>query len=288
MPPRPNPGADDLPGSGDLLHQWADLCLVLARTPADLYCGCRKIIRPYRATFRLDDSLTLAHAGYTSAKMKHLERLYLHQESIDVAVQLWNRRREQAKYGSVGFTCYNHFIKNDPNKKSKRASVMGPCLQSITLTWVDKQNVSIDAFYRTTEFLKKFPADLVFIRDRLLTFFNLADMDVSLTCHFANVTVHPMYFVTILPLLDDPFRRMDEIGQMDRRFYEWAVKWTARYVCPEYHRGIAKFSQALRVKAHADKHASIELRKYLRDNHPGYRSGYISDDAALQDLCEED
>jgi hypothetical protein len=74
---------------------------------------------------------------------------------------------EERSYGSVGFTTYNHFLKNSPTKKSKRASVMGPCIQSVVITQHNKKQYSIDCFYRTTELLKKFPADLVFIRDVL-------------------------------------------------------------------------------------------------------------------------
>lgn len=260
-------------------REWIDYCLRLSRKSSKMYSGCRKIHRGMMLTFEeFDDTLTLTDCGFTKAKMRYLERMYLHEESRAVAVALWDRRREQAKYGSVGFTCYNHFIKNDPNKKSKRASVMGPCIQSVTLTWLDKKRVSVDCFYRTTELLKKFPADLVFLRE-LLEPFNLDGMRiVEVNCHFANITIHPMYFVTIIPHLEDPIKVLESIKKADKYFFDWVVKWTARYVCDEYHGGIAKFAQALRVRKDALSRIESDdlkrLQRYLRDNHPGYRGDY--------------
>jgi hypothetical protein len=261
-----------------VLTEWIDHCLDLSEQPADFYSGCRKIRRLVRLQFDKPRSqrLKLVDCGFTTNKMRYLERNYLHEESISTAVMLWDRRREQAKYGSVGFTTYNHFLKNDPDKKSKRASVMGPCIQSLTLTWLAKDRVAIDAFYRTTELLKKFPADLCFIRDKLLPRFNLEDMDIELNCHFANVTIHPMYFVTILPHLDDPVDSLSRLKASDEYFHNWVVKWTARYLCPEFHRGIAKFAQALRTQKDGleriDPELLPDIQKYLRDNHPGYRN----------------
>lgn len=270
-----------------LRDTWINHCLDLCATEADFYAGGRKILTNRTLKFkRLDDSLQLGDAGYTKSKLSHLTRHYLHSESKQVAIDLWRKRLGQAKYGSVGFTCYAHFVKGGSidAKRSKRASVFGPCIQSITLTWIARDRVTVDAFYRTTEVLKKFPADLVFIRDVLLAGFDLTDpktkkpMKVDLVCHFANVTVHPMYFITILPLLDDPVGEMEAIKEVDRYYYDWLVKWSARYVCDEYMRGILKFSQALRVRdttlARLDKKKLAKMQAYFRKNHPGYRNEY--------------
>lgn len=270
--------------------EWALHVLRLSKQEADLYAGCRKIIT-HRSLFFQDlwdheDPLILEDAGYTRAKMAHLVRGYLHEESIEKAVMLWNLRRQKTSYGSVGFTTYNHFLKNDAVKKSKRASVMGPCIQAVTITQVKggkKGQYFIDAFYRTTEILKKFPADLVFIRDVLLKDFDFSGMEfLGLTCHFANITVHPQYFVTIIPHLEDPIGELEKIKRKDRYFYDWIIKWTARYLCEEHFRGIAKFAQALRVKMDADKRITGKTRRklaeYLRENHPGHKNDYVDPD----------
>lgn len=271
--------------------QWIKHCMTLAETPADFYGGCRKILRGRTLEFtRLGNDLQMTDAGFTKAKMRQLQRNYHVAESRDMAKRLWKQRLDQDKYGSVGFHCYNHLIKgikqisygNRVNEKiqgsSLRASVMGPCIQAINLTLMPKGRVGVDAFYRTTELFKKFPADLVFIRDDLLSDFDrMKDVDV-IRFHFANITLHPMYFVTVMPHLDDPLASLDRLRKRDKRFFDWAVKWTGRYLLPEQHRGIAKFAQALRVQDHAQaafKGAELRrIQKYLRDNHPGHRNEY--------------
>lgn len=267
-------------------QEWVQFILRLSKRKADFYSGCRKIlcnrVLVFDDLWDHKDPLILEDAGYTSAKMSHLKRLYLHEESRDMALKLWKMRREKTSYGSVSFTTYNHLLKNNPEKKSKRASVMGPCIQAVTITQVKggkNAQYFIDAFYRTTEILKKFPADLVFIRDVLLEEFDFTGMEfLGLRCHFANITVHPQYFVTVIPQLDDPIAELEAIKKKDKYFYEWIIKWTARYLCEEHYRGIAKFAQALRVKDDADNRIKGKLRKklikYLRANHPGHRNDY--------------
>lgn len=259
-------------------EDWLNTCLTLSERKADFYSGCRKILRGRRITFRnIKGDVRLEDAGYTKAKMAYLTRAYLHQESIDVAKKLWDRRQGQKKYGSVGFTCYNHFIKTDPDKKSKRASVMGPCIQSVCLTLMENgKSSAVDVFYRTTELFKKFPADLVFLHDVLLQPFNLPSP--TITFHFANITLHPMYYVTLIPHFDEPLMELDILRLKDKFFFDWVVKWTARYIIPEYHRGIAKFAQAQRVKMDAQRRIPTptlkELQKYLIEHHPGHRNNY--------------
>lgn len=273
--------------------EWLARCLRLARTPADFYSGCRKILIGETFTLpNLANDLSIQDCGFTNNKLAMLRRLYLHHESRDMAVKLWERRQRQGKYGSVGFTCYNHLLKADPEKKSKRASVMGPCIQAVTITLLNDRTVNVDAFYRTTEVLKKFPADLVFLRDELLAPFGLERLN-QVRFHFAGLTVHPMYFVTVVPLITEHpsgstegekrlhpvINHLERIAFEDKKFYDWTVKWTARYVCDEYMRGIAKFAQAMRVRADALKRIDPEflpvLQGYLRKNHPGYRNDYI-------------
>ena len=261
-------------------NEWIKFCIRMMKTPADEYSGARKIISNITHTMtELTDDLTLKDVGYTKSKMSMLRRLYLVEDSRDAVVPLWEKRVQQRKYGSVSFTCHGHTTKSDPTKGSKRASVMTPCIQSMSLTYYSDHTVTAHAFYRTTEIFKKFPADLVFIRDELLPpFYSPGCGPDRLTFFFANVTVHPMYFATLAPNLDDPVQSLEDIETVDHKFWEWCVKWTARYLIPEYHRGIQKYSQGMSVYHKfcelIDPEIKEELTEYVGDCHPGMKTEY--------------
>lgn len=279
--------------------EWLHRSLALAREEADFYSGARKIIRNVHFTIRHpSDDLALADCGFTKSKQTMLVKNYLNEESRNAALKLWRRRVDQGKYGSIGFSTYNHLVKGGGHRslfvemhakkkalsegkeyKIGRASVMGPCIQSVVLTLLNDKRPAVDVFYRTTELFKKFPADLIFIRDVLLPPFKLKNI-AEINFHFANVTCHPMYFVTMIPLIDDPIAELERIRKEDAYFFNWIVKWTARYVCDEHHRGIAKFAQAMRTCNDARRRIQPakmkRLQAYLRKHHPGYRNEYVA------------
>lgn len=259
---------------------WVSRSLILSREPADFYSGARKILRNQHFSLPLGP-ITIEDSGFTKSKLSMLRRNYLNQASLDAGLELWARRIKQDKYGSIGVSTYNHFMKGNIDGASPRGSVMGPCIQSFTLTLMPDRSVCIDVFYRTTELYKKFPADLVFLRDELLSPFALKRVQ-QVNFHFANITLHPMYFVTMIPHMKDPIEVLASLKRHDEFFFNWIVKWTARYLCSEHSRGIQKFSQALRVQADAHKRIpqplQTKLARYLRDNHPGHRNEYEQDD----------
>jgi hypothetical protein len=280
--------------------EWVTQAAILSRAPADLWSGNRKILTRRVISFgnlfadtESDDRLELIDGGYTQAKMRYLERNYIQQESLEMAISLWDRRRTQERYGSVGVSTYGHLRKADPNRKSKHGSVQGPCIQSFTLTWENRKSVAIDVFYRTTEWFKKFPADLVFLRDVLIPYFNLEGMEVStVNCYFANISVTPMFFVTVVPNLDDPVRVFKGIHKADPKYWKMTVKWTAIYVCPEFTRGIDNWSQAKRaqkdVMTRTDPSRLKDLQEYLRQIHPRDGKGRLGGGSALPLEDEDD
>lgn len=267
-----------------LKQEWVDHSLALAAQPASFYSGARKIHTGRMIQFSgIDDSLRIEDAGFTKTKLSMLRRLYWSDEHASAVAELWRGRLARNKYGSVSVSTYHHLTKADPTKRSKRASVMGPCLVGVSLTLLS-DGVGVDAFYRTTEFLKKWVADAVFIRDVVLPAMGVAPSEVChFRCHFANLTMHTMYWSTIVPHLDDPVAEWEKLKRADRRFWEWSIKWQGRYLCDEYAHGIQKFSQALRVRKDAlerTRPAVVKrLQQYIRDNHPGYRGAdAIADD----------
>lgn len=256
---------------------WIDSSLALSAKTADFYSGARKILSPVTLTYKGDPflakyNLTIRDSGFTQSKMSMLKKNYYLEESIIAAKKLWKERVARDKYGSVGFSCYAHYVKGDVGGHTPRGSKFGPCIQAVTLTY-NKRKTTVDVFYRTTELFKKFPADLVFLRDVLLAEFDFKKAPIErVNFHFANVTCHPMYWITLVPHLDDPIKELEKIRRLDKFFWQWIIKWSARYTCDEYSNGIQKFSQALRVGTMAKeligKSTMKKLQAYFRKHHP--------------------
>lgn len=265
-------------------QQFLKAARELSLTEADFFSGNRKIIREATVVFDgpLLDDFAIEDCGFTKSKLTMLRKGYVVQEAIDAAVMLWGLRKQKAKYGSVAFHCYGHLLKNDPTKTSKRGSTMGPCIQAVVLTWVPGRIRQCDGwcditvYYRTTEFFKKFPADLILLRDDLLPNFDFTDTPIRhITFQFANITIHPMYFATLIPHMRNPIRVLKRLKRKDPHFWDWIVKWTSRYICDEFGHGIEKYEQAKRVRADVRRRIDPEILKklqvYVRANHSGFR-----------------
>lgn len=245
-------------------EDWVRHCIDLAKTPADLYSGSRKIIQNRILTFDGEMDFKFEDVGFTKMKMHQLARNYLHQESIDAASQLWNEYRQRPKYRSIVVSCFGKLIKNHDTGGKSRGSKMGSCLLAVVITMLDRKTISIGLHYRTTEFYKKFPADLIFVWERILSQFDLTGLEIKQTnLFFENITCHPAYFGTILPHLKTPLRTLKEIKEADEYFFKWVCRWTARYLVPGWGRGIAKFAQAVRAKQTIEAGVPDELREKL-------------------------
>jgi hypothetical protein len=246
----------------NLKSEWIYHCLRLAGRPSNIYSGSiRKIVRTQRIIFEdWDDSLNLDDLGFKNMKMSLLKNQYWHEESHAAALQLWQTRernkKRRGRFQNVVFHCHAH-----NSKRAGRTGKQGPCLSSVVVTnlWRDRREVS--AFWRTVEIFKKFPADLVFLRDVLLPEFGRIN---SVTCEIANATVHPMYFLNLIPQLDDPLGKFREIEQSDPRFHQHIVDATFDQV---WGTSNAKLQQYQRVKkfalANTDPKTLKELKAYL-------------------------
>jgi hypothetical protein len=230
-------------------------------------------------TFLLDDSLGLDDIGYTDLKSKLLRNLYLHEESRDAALHQWRKRKghdpwrqRKGKFLNVAFHCFNHTV-----KRSGLDGEQGPCLLSVTVTDTErytrqggsyKREVVANIAYRSTEFFKKFPADLIFIRDVLLQPFEVTG---GVTFHLANVTVHPLYFPNLIPLLNDPVSELRDLQQRDGRFWRIVIRQSTDLLCGG--KTNAKFAQAQRVKRHVleriDPVMLKDVRAYLKSTQIG-------------------
>jgi hypothetical protein len=269
--------------------EWLDHSVRLSCLPADFYAGERKILRQRKITFSDTTSdLSLTDGGYLNGtKMSLLKKNYFNVESHAAALSLWQHRMEMKKYGSVSFTThsdedftdaygddsvsfstFNHYIKGSRVLNGEIpvdrgiGSVFGPCIQSVSITWLGPQTSAVDVFWRTTEWFRKFPADLILILDHLLPPFELKDFDI--TCHFANITVHPMTFISLIPSLEDPVDKLDQIKLKDPYFHKRVVKRLSRTLSDTP----SKFGPEKRIRRSTGRRMpDVDwLRQYIKEN----------------------
>lgn len=175
---------------------------------------------------------------------------------------------------------------------------MGPCLQSVVITLrPHERRTAVDVFYRTTEAFKKLPADFIWLRDYVLP--GIPGQDIypipKVRFHFVNVTIHPMYIATILPLVPDPIATLSLLHRRDPTMWQWSGKWLARYLIGgAAGRSIEKFAQAQRTAEAARQLLQGDTRssiiRYLaahRTNFMPSRTNFVGLNEAFDQALEK-
>ena len=246
-------------------RSWVNFCLYCLEQRNYFYvAGNRKILRSFTYTFNsFELDLTLKDIGYSKQKLSLLKSLYYHQEAVASASKIWSYLLKRRNYSSACFHTYNHFVKKGARSPQEKTDTRSPCLQSVILTLREEQEpyqrkelaTHVDVFYRTTEIFKKFPADLLFLHWVLYEHFDLSTAPIkSVTFHFANATVHPMYLTTLLVHLDNPLTFLKSVAKESNAFSKQVFKWLIRYIRNE--EPINKFKQAKSIKDHLVKSLS--------------------------------
>lgn len=228
-----------------ITQSWLNACKTLALKPADFYGHDRKIFRGVQIDFTGKYDLALSRIGYRPQKVAQLRRLYKHQESYDIAVDMYKYFVKEKKYNSTSFHCYNHLLKPGATSPLQKKLTRGPCMQSVVLTHEPRSGDYVDVFYRTTELFKKFPADLIFLFEDLLPDFKLERLQ-TVRCHFSNVTLHPMYFPIAACASVDPVDFYFDSLELGDSFSKNSCKWSLKYL--DNDSGILKFKQAIAVR----------------------------------------
>jgi hypothetical protein len=124
----------------------------------------------------------------------------------------------------------------------------------------------VDCFFRSTELLKKHPADLIYL-DRILAPYEIPEGSL-LRCYYANITVNAMYHAQILPHLTNPVRHLEAIRAHDSRYHKNLMRNLRYYLIDE--EGIRKFAQALRVRDYVQSALSPKQKRDLIEYVRGY------------------
>lgn len=204
----------------DVLTSWLDLCRHVAGTQALCYSGVRKIVEDQSLVLTtLDSDLQYEDICYTKAKGAQLQRNYWNQASVDAAIQKLKDR--------VGKDHSSVSIQLQGQEKDSRSQ--GFCMQNLVIT-VTKQKTTVDIYYRSTELIQKFLADLIFFRTKLPPLFDqLGRQPAEYRFKFANVYLSAMFMPIYLRYEDKPYMFFKVLEKLDPKFYRSCGMSTQRY-----------------------------------------------------------
>lgn len=242
------------------MSDYSDFVQQLLAEECDSHCGGRKIF--YNKTLEVRDfqqmDLDLFLWGYRGHKMKSLLRHYWNEQATATAKKEMDVKFTSRKDYSVGFHMYGI---------PKTRGQAGYCMQAMTIVKEpSKGRVRLNVFYRTVEIVKKFYADLVFIRDVVEPFFGLK-FDY-ITFYFSSLTLNTLYTPMMVNLIDDPVPFFEWLEENDLSFYRIMCRVASVSLDPTPN----NFAQLERGKL-AIHDGNREILKFLADQWPRIKTG---------------
>lgn len=245
-----------------LSDAWLRLVLFSAKhaVRAPVYLGIRKIIRTINWEFSGEEWNSgikipfskMAFKNETS-KMAQLSRIYYNEPMILAANQKL-RDRAKSPFTSVG-------IPMQAGVKDSRS--MGHCIQSVVIS-VHRREIRVHVFYRTTEVVQKFLADLKFLHEKVLpAALSGVDGEIkSVQFTFANLYVSVMWLPLIYRVMD-PVHILKNL-ESDSKFWKMAVAGAKKLLVKK-----TNYSYRSRRKMHDFFHEipfnKKSLKKYLKE-----------------------
>lgn len=217
-----------------MIEAWTSLIRQAAYAEPLLYAGVRKIVEDF--SFELDSleqAFEYADLCYTPAKGSQLKRNYWNQESWDAALEKL-ASREGKEHSSVA-------VRLQAAEKDSRSQ--GFCMQNLVITRTRKKT-SVDIFYRSTEVIQKFAADLMFFAQELppILTANGIKPDVY-RFKFANLYVSAMFAPIYVRFEEDPRDFLIKLRQHDPQFAR-----TMALVLRKYYQEDHNYTYRTRVK----------------------------------------
>lgn len=192
--------------------------------PTFVLHGVRKIVQAiaWQETALKPAPDILVDLGYRPVKVTRLMNLYYNAEDVKKAkAKLAERIGEEHSSVSI----------HTKNMEKTHPKAQGHCIQNIVISqsWKSKQcTTTADIFYRSTEAIMKFGADLTLLHQ----YFDALEVKPSpIRFYFSNLYVSAVFF----PLL---FRHtpavpfFEHIRRHDRQFWWLATKAVSRYLDP--------------------------------------------------------
>jgi hypothetical protein len=247
-----------------MIDEWVNWVDDLAFQEPRYYSGPQKIFQgkmwQVPGSMFFDNSINMQTFGYTENgnKMSFLKRHYYNREKIIEARKTVKKKWDQNSYGSASFE-----LKNITKHRQDF------CMQSCTVTHYPAGGLEVCIFYRVTEPIKKFGADLVFLKEVVLPRFNRIKSIETITFMFSNISWHPMFICTYLAHHHEPVEFMRSISNHDPKWHKGICKWAIKYLFEGETSWVQNFSIARQnlaaMKRLMDKETEQELKDYFEE-----------------------
>jgi hypothetical protein len=241
-----------------LMTRWRDFVAEISLEPPLIKAGSQAIYDDKRwvldANALLDDeSMQLSNIGFTPTKIKQLTRHYQNTDSIRRASSDLDDRLRGKKYGSGVWD-----FRGEPKKTTKQDF----CITAgVVAYYPSLRTTRLTVYYRTVELIFRFRADLIFFRDVILPQFDLDTVPPdTITLHFTNCTVHPMFGIFLLMELEHP---EDYLYQMCESNPDMATQWL-RWTKIHLEGGYKSYMTAARVQKHVEAIYPKKLKSLLK------------------------
>jgi len=206
-----------------LLDHWRKLIWKAATSPTLAISGVRKICSdisfelPWEALVRSE--LTYQDICYTAAKGRQLSRNYWDQDEVDAAVtKLLSRKGKDHSSVSIQM-----------RGQVKDARSQGFCMQNTVIT-LTPNVCTLDIYYRSTELVQKFLADLIFFGDKFPEIFEkLGRTPTVIRFKFANVYLSAVFMPIFLRYETDPVAFFEKLSFHDPKFFRTCGLATRRF-----------------------------------------------------------
>lgn len=195
---------------------WGAIYAAL-KHPVFEYNGARRIVRNLLWSPPQIPVVDLKAIGYSNpaTKLKALDRMYFSPEEAD-RVRAMLKKRAGQSYSAILMSMH---------AGAKRSDSMGHCITSIAFSLTPKR-CEATVMYRSTELIKKFVADLVFI-PRVFERLDLKPQKVDF--FFSNAYVSGVFFPSLF-VYQNPIEFLEKIRKHDPEMFKVATRFLRRSV----------------------------------------------------------
>lgn len=205
-----------------MIEQWKQLIWAAAEHPTLAVSGVRKIASDMAFEIpgdQLTTDLDYTDICYTAAKGRQLMRNYWNQDEVDAAVaKLLSRKGKDHSSVSIQL-----------RGREKDSRSQGYCMQNLVIT-VTPNTSSVDIYYRSTELVQKFLADLIFFAQVLPPIFKELGIEPEvIRFKFANVYLSAVFMPIFLRYEEDPHGFFKHLQKHDPKFFRTCGLATRRF-----------------------------------------------------------